>query len=73
MRAKMHDEQVGSILQRLKGLGVEDNTIVIYSTDNGEPRWEQQLKSNEAWVARVCPARGHLFRPRHNQGLPPVL
>jgi arylsulfatase len=37
VRAKMleHDEQVGSILKKLKELGVEDNTIVIYSTDNG--------------------------------------
>jgi arylsulfatase A-like enzyme len=36
-RAKMleHDEQVGALLQKLKDLGVEDNTIVIYSTDNG--------------------------------------
>src|SRR5262249_46245100 len=37
VRAKMieHDEQVGTILQKLKELGVDDNTIVIYSTDNG--------------------------------------
>ena len=37
VRARMieHDEQVGSILKKLKDLGVEDNTIVIYSTDNG--------------------------------------
>lgn len=37
VRAKMleHDEQVGSILQKIKDLGIEDNTIVIYSTDNG--------------------------------------
>lgn len=37
VRAKMleHDEQVGMLLQKLKDLGVEDNTIVIYSTDNG--------------------------------------
>jgi arylsulfatase A-like enzyme len=37
VRARMieHDQQVGSILQKLKDLGVDDNTIVIYSTDNG--------------------------------------
>jgi arylsulfatase A-like enzyme len=37
VRAKMieHDEQVGVLLQKLKTLGVDDNTIVIYSTDNG--------------------------------------
>ena len=36
-RAKMieHDEQVGSLLKKLDDLGVADNTIVIYSTDNG--------------------------------------
>ena len=36
-RAKMleHDEQIGVLLQKLKDLGVEDNTIVMYSTDNG--------------------------------------
>jgi len=37
VRARMleHDALVGSILQKLKDLGVADNTIVIYSTDNG--------------------------------------
>ena len=36
-RAKMleHDEQVGVLLKKLKDLGIDDNTIVIYSTDNG--------------------------------------
>jgi len=37
VRAKMieHDELVGKVLQKIKDLGVEDNTIVVYSTDNG--------------------------------------
>ncbi|SPQ00808.1 Arylsulfatase [Candidatus Sulfobium mesophilum] len=37
VRAKMleHDEQVGALLKKLEELGVADNTIVIYSTDNG--------------------------------------
>jgi arylsulfatase len=37
VRARMieHDEHVGVILDKLKQLGVDDNTIVIYSTDNG--------------------------------------
>ncbi|MEH6483489.1 MULTISPECIES: arylsulfatase [Pseudomonas] len=37
VRARMleHDDQVGMILQKIKDLGIEDNTIVIYSTDNG--------------------------------------
>ncbi len=37
VRAKMleHDDQVGELLEKLKDLGVDDNTIVIYTTDNG--------------------------------------
>jgi len=37
VRAKMieHDEQVGALLKKLVELGVADNTIVVYSTDNG--------------------------------------
>ena len=30
-----HDEHVGAILQKLDDMGIADNTIVIYSTDNG--------------------------------------
>jgi arylsulfatase A-like enzyme len=30
-----HDGQVGQLLAKLKELGLEDNTIVMYSTDNG--------------------------------------
>lgn len=30
-----HDAMVGQLLAELKELGVEDNTIVMYSTDNG--------------------------------------
>jgi len=37
VRARMieHDEHVGAILKKLDDLGVANNTIVIYSTDNG--------------------------------------
>ena len=37
VRAKMieHDEQIGVLLDKLKKLGVDDNTIVVYTTDNG--------------------------------------
>jgi len=37
VRAKMieHDEQVGALLKKLEELGVANNTIVVYSTDNG--------------------------------------
>ena len=30
-----HDGMVGEILKKIKDLGIEDNTIVMYSTDNG--------------------------------------
>jgi len=30
-----HDGHVGQVLAKLKELGLEDNTIVMYSTDNG--------------------------------------
>jgi arylsulfatase len=37
VRAKMieHDEYVGVLLKKLKDLGVADNTIIVYTTDNG--------------------------------------
>ena len=37
VRAKMieHDEQIGVLLKKLDDLGVADNTIVLYTTDNG--------------------------------------
>ncbi len=30
-----HDKNVGAVLAKIKALGIEDNTIVMYSTDNG--------------------------------------
>ncbi len=46
-----HDNQVGEILQKLKDLGVDDNTIVIYTTDNGP--------MNATWPdAAFAPFRG---------------
>jgi arylsulfatase A-like enzyme len=37
VRAKMleHDDHVGALLKKLDDLGIADNTIVVYSTDNG--------------------------------------
>jgi len=34
-RMVVHDEQIGEILAKLDELGIADNTIVLYSTDNG--------------------------------------
>ncbi|MFV0448382.1 MAG: arylsulfatase [Vibrio sp.] len=32
---KQHDDEIGQLLQKVKDLGVDDNTIIIYTTDNG--------------------------------------
>ena len=34
-----HDGQVGQVLGKLKELGLDDNTIVMYSTDNGAEKF----------------------------------
>jgi arylsulfatase A-like enzyme len=34
-----HDDHVGQLLAKLDELGIADNTIVIYSTDNGAEPW----------------------------------
>jgi arylsulfatase len=34
-RMVVHDEQIGQILDKIDQLGIADNTIVMYSTDNG--------------------------------------
>jgi arylsulfatase A-like enzyme len=34
-RMVVHDEQIGEMLDKLDELGITDNTIVMYSTDNG--------------------------------------
>jgi arylsulfatase len=34
-----HDAMVGQLLDKLKELGLEDNTIVMYSTDNGAEKF----------------------------------
>ncbi len=46
-----HDDHVGQILKKLDDLGIADNTIVVYSTDNG-PHYNQ-------WPdAAITPFRG---------------
>ncbi|MEH0387548.1 arylsulfatase [Vibrio mimicus] len=32
---RQHDDQIGQLLKKIKDLGVDDNTIIIYTTDNG--------------------------------------
>ena len=50
-RMVVHDEQIGQILAKLDELGIADNTIVMYSTDNGP--------ENDTWPdGATTPFRG---------------
>ena len=40
------DRGVGTILQALKEAGVDDNTIVIFTNDNGAPNWVKRHGAN---------------------------
>lgn len=55
------DRNVGRVLQRLRDLGLEENTIVVYFSDNGpnSPRWTGGMKgkkgqTDEGGVRSVC-------------------
>jgi arylsulfatase A-like enzyme len=50
-RMVVHDEQIGEVLDKLEELGIADNTIVMYSTDNGP--------ENDTWPdGATTPFRG---------------
>src|SRR5262247_2608813 len=50
-RMVTHDEQIGEMLDKLDELGIADNTIVMYSTDNGP--------ENDTWPdGATTPFRG---------------
>src|SRR6202789_803495 len=52
-RMVTHDEQVGDLLKKLDELGIADNTIVMYSTDNGP--------ENDTWPDGAnTPFRAHI-------------
>ncbi len=38
-----HDRQIGLLLDKLRELGLEENTIVMYSTDNGAEAFTCQM------------------------------
>jgi arylsulfatase len=61
-----HDAMVGQLLDKLDELGVTDNTIVMYSTDNGaevftwpdgEPRCSVMRKPRNGRADSVCRPR----------------
>ena len=80
-----HDGQVGQLLDKLKELGLDDNTIVMYSTDNGAESfsWPDggttpfRGEKNENWEGgyrvpcRHSLARRHQARHRQQRHLRP--
>jgi len=49
-----HDSMVGQLLAKLRELGIEDNTIVMYSTDNGSESFGMKVWQ-EPFVALRAP------------------
>ena len=47
-----HDGMVGQLLDKLKELGIEDNTIVMYSTDNGAEVMSLARRRHDAFPGR---------------------
>jgi arylsulfatase A-like enzyme len=52
------DNQVGAILGHLKTLGIDDNTLVIFSSDNG-PELQRFAGYDSAFFDSTGPFRGH--------------
>ena len=60
-----HDGHIGQLLDKLKELGLEENTIVMYSTDNGAEKIPGPMAARRPSAARrtrtgkaatACPA-----------------
>ena len=62
------DWSVGLILDHLKTLGIEDNTMVIFSSDNGAQQWEGE--GGWVWTPdRIGrPTRGEITYPHGSNG-----
>ena len=55
------DAAVGAILKTLKESGLYENTVIIFSSDNGappNPGMDHQQGTNPGWIARNYPFRG---------------
>lgn len=59
------DAQVGAILDRLKALGLDENTLVIFSSDNG-PEKKEFTGYDTAFFKSAGPYRG--FKRDHTDG-----
>jgi arylsulfatase A-like enzyme len=46
------DDIVGSVMQRLKDLGIEDNTILVFTTDNGSESFTGRMGAKTRLLAR---------------------
>ena len=57
-----HDAMVGQLLDKLKELGVNDNTIVMYSSNNGAEtmrlarRWYRSIRGERTPTGKAVPA-----------------
>jgi len=54
-RMVTHDEQIGQVLDKLDELGIADNTIVMYSTDNGPRTTPGRMAPTHRSAARRTP------------------
>lgn len=56
------DESVGGILAKIKELGIEGETYVIYSADNGyENKQDSDVPAGERGFFKAYPQRGHKY------------
>ncbi len=63
------DDDVGLVMQKLKDLGVDDNTIVVFTTDNGTEALHLARRRNDA----IRPVQGDGPRGWLPRALPPAL
>ena len=59
----MADRQIGEVLDQLKSLGIAENTIVVFSGDNGgQPYFNSKDQPNGIFSPNVDPHTGTKFR-----------
>jgi arylsulfatase A-like enzyme len=71
-----HDGMVGELLKQLDDLGIADNTIIMYSTDNGAEQfsWPDggntpfHGEKNSSWEGRLPRSRHVALAGRHQAG-----
>eukprot|EP01062_Namystynia_karyoxenos_P009373 TRINITY_DN13324_c0_g2_i1.p2 TRINITY_DN13324_c0_g2~~TRINITY_DN13324_c0_g2_i1.p2 ORF type:complete len:559 (+),score=164.65 TRINITY_DN13324_c0_g2_i1:78-1754(+) len=56
------DDAVGHVIAQLKESGRYDNSVIVFSSDNGAPpagQVDHQVGKDPGWIARNYPFRGH--------------